>query len=329
MRHKISLIIPVYNVEKYLAECLDSCINQTLRDIEIICVNDCSTDTSAIILKEYAEKDCRVRIVSHEKNKGLGAARNTGIANATGEYVWFIDSDDFIDLISCQILYDTAHQHDVDILCFEGINFYDVGNDDGNHFDKKYFESGYFTDWQKNKNINPKINGNDLLGNFPVSACMYISKREFLKEFSFRESCYFEDTDFTPILFASCSSLRCICFTAYHRRVRAGSITQTEITQKKLNDKKAVVSSLKKYIGEHKIPNIHFLYRFYVGYRNYVENEARNFESAEEYGRDYKSKSIISIKKMCKYAVYFLLKIVKCFLPYGVVAALRRWKTNY
>ncbi len=105
MNHpKISIIIPVYNVEKYLRECLDSCVNQTLEDIEIICVDDASPDNSIKILEEYQQKDSRIRIFRHEENKNLGTARNTGLTNATGEYVWFVDSDDYIDTKACQIL---------------------------------------------------------------------------------------------------------------------------------------------------------------------------------------------------------------------------------
>ena len=89
---KISVIIPVYNVEKYLAECLTSVVNQTFKDIEIICVNDGSTDNSPKILKEFAQKDSRIKIINQE-NQGLSAARNTGLDVATGEYVSFIDSD--------------------------------------------------------------------------------------------------------------------------------------------------------------------------------------------------------------------------------------------
>ena len=90
---KISVILPVYNVEKYLAECLDSITNQTLKDIEIICVNDGSTDNSISILKEYASKDTRIKIID-KKNEGQGYARKVGLDIATGEYILFCDSDD-------------------------------------------------------------------------------------------------------------------------------------------------------------------------------------------------------------------------------------------
>ena len=86
---KISVIVPVYNVEKYLSECLDSIINQTLKDIEIICVNDGSTDNSLSILKEYASKDNRIKIIDKE-NEGLGYTRKVGLDNATGDYILFV-----------------------------------------------------------------------------------------------------------------------------------------------------------------------------------------------------------------------------------------------
>ncbi|MGL4394078.1 MAG: glycosyltransferase family 2 protein, partial [Brevinema sp.] len=95
---KVSVIIPVYNVEQYLRECLDSVVNQTLKDIEIIIVNDCSPDNSEQIILEYAEKDPRIVYIKHETNKRQGGARNTGIRVAKGEWIYFMDSDDYIAL---------------------------------------------------------------------------------------------------------------------------------------------------------------------------------------------------------------------------------------
>ena len=94
----VSVIVPVYNVDKYLSNCLESLVNQTFRDIEIICINDCSTDKSLAILKQYASKDKRIRIINLEKNGGVSNARNIGIAQSKGEYLSFIDSDDTVDL---------------------------------------------------------------------------------------------------------------------------------------------------------------------------------------------------------------------------------------
>jgi glycosyltransferase involved in cell wall biosynthesis len=112
---KISVIIPVYNVEKYLAQCLDSVINQTYKNIEIICVNDGSTDGSLKILEQYAAKDKRIKIIS-QKNAGLNGARNTGLRNATGTYITFIDSDDWMDLDWVEKAHDAAVANNADLV---------------------------------------------------------------------------------------------------------------------------------------------------------------------------------------------------------------------
>lgn len=121
---KVSVIIPVYNVEAYLRQCLDSVVKQTLRDIEIICVDDGSTDGSAAILAEYAARDSRVKVLL-QGNAGAGVARNTGLAVARGEYICFCDPDDFLphDLIEC--VYKVATANKVDITIY-GVDSYDA-----------------------------------------------------------------------------------------------------------------------------------------------------------------------------------------------------------
>ena len=108
MEPKVSIIIPVYNVEPFLARCLDSVVGQTLRGIEIICVDDGSPDRSIDILNRYAAQDDRIRVISQE-NRGLGGARNRGFDAATGEFILFVDSDDWIDPVYCERLYEAAH----------------------------------------------------------------------------------------------------------------------------------------------------------------------------------------------------------------------------
>lgn len=112
--NKISIIIPVYNVEKYLKRCLDSIINQSLKDLEIICINDGSTDNSLKIIEEYSKKDTRIKIIT-QKNSGISATRNRGIALANGEYISFIDSDDWVDLNFYEKLYSSAKKYNADI----------------------------------------------------------------------------------------------------------------------------------------------------------------------------------------------------------------------
>lgn len=114
---KVSVIVPVYNVETYLRECLESIINQTYEELEVLCINDCSTDGSLAVLKEYAQKDSRIRVWENEKNRGQAYSRNVGLTNATGTFLLFVDADDIIapDLLeTCMEVVD-----DSDMICFD------------------------------------------------------------------------------------------------------------------------------------------------------------------------------------------------------------------
>lgn len=127
---KLSIIVPVYNVEKYLPKCLESLIKQTLNDIEIICVNDGSMDNSLAILKEFASKDSRIRIIDNQ-HQGVAKTRNTGIEQSTGEYIGFVDSDDYIDIDFFEKLYNSATKSNSDIAIASILkhkNFFNIYN---------------------------------------------------------------------------------------------------------------------------------------------------------------------------------------------------------
>ena len=113
---KVSVVVPVYNTEKYLGKCLDSLVAQTLSDIEIICIDDKSTDGSLDVLKVYSNQDNRIKIIEFKENKGAGAARNAGIDAATSEYVGFVDSDDYVDVDFYEKLYQKAVETNADIV---------------------------------------------------------------------------------------------------------------------------------------------------------------------------------------------------------------------
>lgn len=113
---KVSVILPVYNVEKYLRQCLDSVIGQTLKEIEIIAVDDGSTDDSPAILDEYAAREPRMKVI-HQRNAGAGAARNAGLDAATGDYVIFLDPDDYVEKVMLRSMYDLAIEEKADVTC--------------------------------------------------------------------------------------------------------------------------------------------------------------------------------------------------------------------
>lgn len=112
---EVSIIVPVYNVASYLAKCLDSCINQNFTDMEIVCVNDGSTDSSVEILQAYSKFDSRIKIIN-KKNGGLSSARNAGIAEACGKYIMFVDSDDWISSDAVGKLYKNVEDNNSDVV---------------------------------------------------------------------------------------------------------------------------------------------------------------------------------------------------------------------
>ena len=127
MKAKITIIVPVYNVEKYLERCVESLIHQTMEEIQIILVDDGSTDKSSFICDAYAKKDKRI-LVMHKENEGQGIARNHGLKNAVGEYVCFLDSDDYYESDTCEVLYQHLKDTNADLCCFG----YQIDDKDGN-----------------------------------------------------------------------------------------------------------------------------------------------------------------------------------------------------
>lgn len=112
----VSIVVPVYNVECYVEECLQSVCSQTYENLEIVCIDDVGSDKSMDIVRLYATKDSRINIVEHEKNKGLAEARNTGLRNLSGDYVFFLDSDDFLSVDAIERLVRCASMCDTDIV---------------------------------------------------------------------------------------------------------------------------------------------------------------------------------------------------------------------
>lgn len=190
---KVSVIVPVYNVEDFLRECLDTIVNQTLKDIEIICVNDGSTDNSLDILYEYQEKDNRITVIS-QKNGGHAVATNVGMRKASGKYLFLMDSDDILELNALEDTYNLAEEKDVDFVIFKAINYDDVND--------KYYET---ENYSMNK-VYSKVKDNvftykdlgDLIFTMSVTPWSKLYRRDFIEkhEIIFPEGLIFEDNVF-------------------------------------------------------------------------------------------------------------------------------------
>ena len=129
MNPAISIVVPAYNKEPYIKQCMDSLVNQTFKNIEIIVVDDASTDNTLQILRDYEKKDSRVKIIAKEHNCGRHVARKTGVQETIGDYVLFVDADDEIELKACEVLYSYVSSHPADILHF-GVSIHPEGKSD-------------------------------------------------------------------------------------------------------------------------------------------------------------------------------------------------------
>jgi glycosyltransferase involved in cell wall biosynthesis len=221
---KVSVIIPVYNVEKYLGQCIDSVIQQTLPDIEIICVNDGSTDGSSEILENYAKKDTRIRIINKE-NGGLSSARNAGLDTAEGEYVYFLDSDDYIVKDAMEKCYAKAKSEDLDLVRFEAESFFET-----EELLKDY--SQYESYYQYNGEYESIFSGDELFSemvlnkDYKESVCIQFIKLSVIETHHLRffEGIVHEDNPFSLFLMFRCARACVIKEKLFIRRVREGSI---------------------------------------------------------------------------------------------------------
>ena len=219
---KLSIIVPVYNVAEYLERCLNSLINQTLNEIEIICVNDGSTDNSLCILEKFAELDKRIKIIN-QKNKGLSGARDTGIKLVQGEYFGFLDSDDWVDLDYFEKLYKRAKNCDADISL-------------GDFIRKGKFKHKIRLKLNKEEEFvgdNEKFYGSQFY-HFP---CVWnkIYKTSKFNDLRFIEGIYFEDGPYTIQALNRANKVVTCCNTYLYYFVNPNSIVKT-LNKKKEQD---------------------------------------------------------------------------------------------
>ena len=238
----LSIIVPVYNVEKYLRKCVDSLLTQdlSLEEFEIILVDDGSADRGGVICDEYASNYPNVK-VSHQQNGGLSVARNSGIDMAKGKYIQFVDSDDYLDSNVLKTLLEKMESDKLDVLRFNYRNVNERYEAVEPNKDPKRFVS------YSDEVCDGLTFLNERLG--PACyACQFMVHRELLTDCKFKEGVYFEDTEWTPRMLLKASRAASTDMLVYNYLVREGSITQSVDEKKKrkvLDDKLLLIDALK------------------------------------------------------------------------------------
>lgn len=220
--YKTSVIIPVYNTEQYLDECIQSVLNQTQTEMEILLIDDGSTDKSYEIMCSYATQYANVKVF-HQENKKLGAARNLGMEKATGKYVLFLDSDDYIEKNCLKELFNCTEENHLDFVTFDSEILVERTGSDTNYqiYDRSNLgiESKIYRGWDY-------LNGYYKIGGVFVSACLGYYNAEFLKRnlIFFEEQVYYEDNEFSLKVYYHAGRMMYLGKKLYVRRYRDNSI---------------------------------------------------------------------------------------------------------
>ena len=279
---KLSIIIPVYNVEAFVGRCIESCLKQDLSpsEYELLIVNDGSQDGSMNVVRQYARQYENIRIIEQE-NKGLSAARNAGLSQAKGEYVWFVDSDDDVNGDELKMLVDFAIDKKLDVLCF----------------DIRVIKQGLPTvTYPNHKNKCRKIyDGQDFFANvaMPPSSCVALYRKDFLiaNGLCFKVGVVHEDQEFTPRAYCMAKRLSYINVPVYNYCVREGSImTSPERRAKKAKDWLVICDSLYQFTKEH-IEEGTAAYKTMIGKINFAFSQSlRNYTKGVSTIAEYKEK---------------------------------------
>lgn len=235
---KISIVVPIYNVENYLNKCINSLLEQTYKKIEIILVNDGSTDSSSTICEKYKIYDNRIKIV-HKKNGGLSDARNIGIEKSEGDYILFVDSDDYIDKDSCEKFINILKNKTADIITG---NARKIQNKISSLI--QYSQSEFSLSMSGEKFLKKELKN----GTMHMAVWLNLYKREFLinKNLKFKKGLLHEDEEFTPRAFLKATSVISTKILFYNYVVRTNSITTTKNLEKNAYDILKICTELHK-----------------------------------------------------------------------------------
>ena len=307
---KVSVIVPVYNVEKYLRKCLDSLVNQTLKDFEIILVNDGSSDNSQNIIDEYKEKYANIKAFTKE-NGGMSSARNKGLEYASGEYIAFVDSDDYVEIFFLEKMYEKAKENNSDVVICD---YYAI-----NSSEKIYTKC--------HMNLSPDEKIEYLLS--PPMVWSKLIKKEIVSKINFTEGIFYEDLDFCVRLLPYVNKVSFTDEPLYNYYLQhSGSIMTQKTFNSHLLDIFLVLEKSKNMLQYDYFREVEYLYIIhllrtatlrFLDYPNVLEyltkingTMEREFPNWRE--NIYYTQLSGKVKLICFLAIhrcYFILKIIK------------------
>lgn len=304
----ISIIVPVYNTEKYLRQCLDSLVNQTYRDLEIILVDDGSTDSSCSICKEYAGRYPFINVIE-QKNGGAAKARNTGLSVSHGQFIMFVDSDDYVTPEICQQLYDTLCRTNAECVA---CGFTAVDEDGNRLFGRQAQKESILS----GKDVLRKVYAGEEVGFNPAGPCGRLFRVSMWGKNRFAEGLYYEDLEIMPRLYYGCEKIAVMPYIGYLYVIHEGSASHgTGRDDKRVTDS---ILIREKHIaffderGEYMISHaiIGKLLDLIVtsGKNGWVPDEQREgvWSLYKEYWKRYGREGKLSLRDRVRYELFFI-----------------------
>lgn len=241
---KVSVIIPVFNTAEYLNEAISSIQRQTLRDIEIIAIDDCSTDDSLQVLEKLAVTDTRIKVIAMQQNQGQSVCRNKGLEIAKGEFVYFFDSDDVLEEDCLKLCYEKSTELQAELLLFDGKSFTEDGVE--LKFNPKYDRTRYLTEQVSTglKTVQTLYRNNA----YSCSVCLIFIRKSFLEQIGLRfyPGVFYEDVLFSMLLYLKAKRVGYISRTFFHRRIRSNSVMTSRLSQQSINHRFIISNELLK-----------------------------------------------------------------------------------
>ena len=299
---KVSIVVPCYDVEDHIGPCLESLMAQTHPDIEILCVDDCSTDRSVVVIEAKANEDQRITILRHSENKGRGGARNTGIRNATGDYICFVDADDYVSSSFVEILVGVIGENNADVaIC----NMMSVDGEEVTAYETNFLDTTYVVDKSRENVLEVAMQFNPACTNKMFRRSLLAENDVFQPE-----HCYYEDVTFWLEAVLHCRRIASISDRLYYYRWRYGSVMNTlelkhiddrfsfidkidELVKRNIlsipgsNDRK-VKEDLLIYIMRHLDYGVQLIERSQVtdkvSFRKYFEDRLESFSTEKSWG---------------------------------------------
>lgn len=313
IKPKFSIIMPAYNVQSYIATALDSLVNQTYNNFELIVINDCSTDNTMHIVNQYKNQYKFIKVYNHGVNLGLSASRNTGLQYATGEFVMFVDSDDWLPTYALKRLFNHIAKYNTDLILIDYFKYYNPQKCLQQH-----------KDLNPNKIYSTHTDKKIILQQGGVTAWQKVYKNSFLQQhkLKFINNIVYEDVPYHWVAILLSSSISYLPSALYYYRKRSGSIMQSKVSGLNFNSCLVVDSYLHNFLYNHNLFSIYLdilqskLFKMHyaefkkdinnTNYLNTISNVFYNYNATNNYLNMYYKTLMFLIKKR----FFTLLKII-------------------